>query len=180
LQPGGCPRSPRGPYQRLDRLSTCWAAGQPATRGTDTRETIEWSCSLLSDDERRLFRHLSIFADGVDLATAERLATDLGLDSDPGGVLARLVDASMIDAHFGVGTRYRMLATLRVFGLDRLAAAGEDEAAARHMLRWAVDLTEWIDATMTTERERSRRRPCAGELPNLRAAGRLARAGVSG
>ena len=48
------------------------------------RATVEWSYQLLSDDEQRLFRHLSIFVDGVDLAAAERLAADLGLAGDPG------------------------------------------------------------------------------------------------
>jgi predicted ATPase/DNA-binding SARP family transcriptional activator len=165
-------------HQRLDR-SLDLLGGRPsgeARHGT-LRETVEWSYRLLTEDERRLFRHLSVFADGVDLATAEGLGADLGLGTDPGSALARLVDASMVDAHFGTGTRYRMLETLRAFGLDRLAAAGEDKAAAGHLVRWAVALTAWIEATMATAREPEADAVLRRELPNLRAAWRLARSG---
>ena len=82
----------------------------------------------------------------------------------------------MIDAEFEGGTRYRMLETLRAFGLDRLAAAGEDEAAAERLLRWAVELTAWIEAALTTEREPEADAVLRRELANLRAAWRLARA----
>jgi tetratricopeptide (TPR) repeat protein len=81
----------------------------------------------------------------------------------------------MIDAVFEGGTRYRILETLRAFGLDRLAAAGENEAAAGHLLRWAVELTSWIEATLTTEREPEADAVLRRELPNLRAAWQLAR-----
>ncbi|MEU7895951.1 BTAD domain-containing putative transcriptional regulator [Nonomuraea sp. NPDC049152] len=162
---------------RLDRSLDLLGGGRPSadSRHRTLRATLEWSYRLLTADERRLFRHLAVFADGVDLDTAERLAADLALDGDPGSVLARLVDASMIDAQFDDGTRYRMLETLRAFGLDRLAAAGEDQAAAERMLRWAVELTAWINAAMTTDREPEADAVLRRELPNLRAAWRLAR-----
>jgi predicted ATPase/DNA-binding SARP family transcriptional activator len=164
-------------HRRLDRSLDLLGGGRPSSdaRHRTLRATVEWSYHLLTEDERRLFRHLSVFVDGVDLDTAERLAADLGLDSDPGSVLSRLVDASMIDADFEGGTRYRMLETLRAFGLDRLAAAGEDDDAARRMLRWAVELTAWIEAGMVTEREPEADAALRRELPNLRAAWRLAR-----
>lgn len=166
---------------RLDRSLDLLGGGRPSadSRHRTLRATVEWSYRLLTEDERRLFRHLSVFPDGVGLATAERLATDLGLDSDPGSALARLVDASVIDATFEGAfegtTRYRMLETLRAFGLDRLAAAGEDKAAAGRLVRWAVELSTWIGATMATEREPEADAVLRCELPNLRAAWRLAR-----
>ena len=87
---------------RLDRSLDLLGGGRPSgdARHRTLRATVEWSYQLLTEDERRLFRHLSVFVDGVDLDTAERLAADLGLGSDPGSVLARLVDASMIEAEF--------------------------------------------------------------------------------
>jgi tetratricopeptide (TPR) repeat protein len=118
---------------------------------------------------------MAIFVDGMALDAVERLAAALGLTGDPGTLLARLVDASMIDVDFAAGTRYHILETLRAYGRDRLAAAGEDEAAATHLLRWAVDLTTWIGATMTTAREPEADAVLRRELANLRAAWRLAR-----
>jgi predicted ATPase/DNA-binding SARP family transcriptional activator len=174
-------------HRRLDRaLDLLGGAGLSGDRRHRTlRATVEWSYQLLSEDERTLFRHLAIFVDGLDLDAAERLVADLGLAGDPGSVdagsvdpasvLARLVDASMIGAEFEGGTRYRLLDTMRAFGLDRLAAAGEDEAAAGHLLRWAVELTAWIGATVTTEREPEADAALRREMPNLRAAWQLAR-----
>jgi predicted ATPase len=164
-------------HQRLDRSLDLLGGGRPGAdaRHRTLRATIEWSYRLLTDDERRLFRHLSVFVDGVALDAAERLATDLHLGGDPGSILARLVDASMIEADFAGGTRYRMLETLRAFGLDRLVADGEHEVAAAGLLRWAVELTTWIGTTMNTEREPEADAVLRRELPNLRAAWRLAR-----
>jgi predicted ATPase len=122
-----------------------------------------------------LFAHLSVFVDGVDLATAERVAADLDLPGDPASTLARLVDASMIEVTFNGRTRYRMLETLRLFELDRLAATGEGDAAAGRMLRWAVEVTSWAEAAMTTEHEPEADATLRRELPNLRAAWQLAR-----
>ncbi|MFF3324129.1 BTAD domain-containing putative transcriptional regulator [Streptomyces sp. NPDC002889] len=163
--------------RRLDRSLDLLGGGSPSadSRHRTLRATIEWSYQLLTEDERRLFRHLSVFADGVDLDTAERLAADLDLDSDPGSALARLVDASMVDVSFDGATRYRMLETLRAFGLDRLAAADEDKAAAERMLRWAVELTSWIHTAMSTEREPEADAVLRRELANLRVAWRLVR-----
>ncbi|WP_209306366.1 BTAD domain-containing putative transcriptional regulator [Blastococcus sp. CT_GayMR19] len=145
------------------------------TRHRTLRATLEWSYQLLSEDEQRLFRHLSVFVDGADVDTAERLGADLGLAGDPGSVLARLVDASMIEVRFEGGTRYRMLETLRAFGLDRLAAVGESEAAVAQLQRWAVDLTAWIAATMATEDEPEADAVLRREVGNLRAAWRSVR-----
>jgi predicted ATPase/DNA-binding SARP family transcriptional activator len=162
---------------RLDRALDLLGAGRPTAdhRHRTLRETLAWSYRLLPEDERRLFRHLSVFVDGVDLATAEAVAADLGLSADPGTVLAHLVDASMIEVAFEGRPRYRMLEPLRTFGLDRLAAAAETPAAETRLLRWAVDLAGWIDTTAVTEHEPEADAVLRRELPNLRAAWRLAR-----
>ena len=162
---------------RLDRSLDLLGGGRTSgdARHRTLRTTVEWSYQLLTDDERGLFRHLSVFVDGVDLTTAEAVAADLGLAADPGSVLARLVDASVIEARFDGGTRYRMLETLRAFGLDRLADAGEADAADARLLSWAVGLTAWIDTVVVTADEPAADAALRRELPNLRAAWRLAR-----
>jgi predicted ATPase/DNA-binding SARP family transcriptional activator len=164
--------------RRLERSLDLLAGGTPSAdrRHRTLRATLEWSYRLLTADEQRLFRHLAVFPDGVDLDTAEQIADDLGLDSDPGAVLARLVDAPMIEASFEGTTRYRMLQTLRAFALDRLVASGEDDAAARGLLAWARGLTAWIGATLDSRAESEADGTLRRELPNLRAAWRLARA----
>jgi tetratricopeptide (TPR) repeat protein len=59
--------------------------------------------------------------------------------------------------------------------VDRLTATGEDKAAETRLLRWAVELTAWIGSALKTEREPEGDAVLRRELPNLRAAWRLAR-----
>jgi predicted ATPase/DNA-binding SARP family transcriptional activator len=162
---------------RLDRALDLLGStrGDPEARHRTLRSTVQWSYDLLSADEQRLFAQLSVFPVGVDLDSAEYVAGDLGLTGDAGSALAHLVDASMIGATFEGPTRYRMLETVRAFGLDRLAAAGEDKTAAGRLLRWAIHETAWIHATMTSEQEPEADAKLRTELPNLRSAWRLAR-----
>ncbi|TWF75833.1 putative ATPase [Pseudonocardia hierapolitana] len=164
-------------HRRLDRSLDLLGGGRPTAdaRHRTLRATVEWSYDLLTEDERRLFRQLSVFVDGVDLETAERIGTEMGLRSDPGTALAHLVDTSMIDVAFDGATRYRMLETLRAYGLDRLAEAGEEEAAGERFVRWAVELADWIGTVLATEREPDADTVLRRELPNLRAAWLLAR-----
>jgi predicted ATPase/DNA-binding SARP family transcriptional activator len=164
-------------FARLDRSLDLLGAGRSSVdaRHRTLRATVTWSYDLLAADERRLFRYLSAFVDGVDLDSAERLGHDLDLADDPGTVLSRLVDASMIDADFAKGTRYRMLATLRAFGQDRLAAEGEDDDAGRRLIGWAVGLAADVQRRMVTEEEPEADAVLRRELANLRAAWRLAR-----
>jgi predicted ATPase/DNA-binding SARP family transcriptional activator len=163
---------------RLDRALDLLGDGRPTAdmRHRTLRATVDWSYTLLSADQQRLFRHMSVFVDGIDLDTAERLAAELDGGGEPGRNLARLVDASMVEADFaGGGTRYRMLETLRAYGRDRLEADGEAEAAESRLLRWAVGLAAAFEAEVTTDREPEADALLRRELANLRAAWRLAR-----
>jgi predicted ATPase/DNA-binding SARP family transcriptional activator len=162
--------------ERLDRaldLLGTPRGGEPRHR--TLRTTVEWSYDLLPEEEQRLFRHLAVFVDGVDLPTVEAVAADLRLASDAAAALAHLVDASMVGVSFADRPRYRMLETLRAFAVDRLTATGEETAAADRLLRWAVELTARIDAAAATEREPEADAALRREVPNLRAAWRLAR-----
>jgi predicted ATPase/DNA-binding SARP family transcriptional activator len=158
-------------YDRLDRSLDLLGGGQSVT----LRQTIEWSYDLLPDHEQRLFRHLAVFPDGFDLATAELVAADLGLAADPAAAVAHLVDASMVDLIGGVDARYRMLDTIRSFGTDRLRTEGENQAATEGFLHWALHLASWFDQTIDTDDESQADARLRREIANLRAAWRLVR-----
>ena len=161
---------------RLDRALDLLQGGRSSTeaRHQTLRATLAWSYDLLPTDRQRLLRHLAVFPDGADLATAERVADEVGVDDDPAVALGHLVDASMLDADLDGGPRYRMLETLRAFGLERLDAAGERDAAEGRLLHWAEALTEWVDTTLHTPDEPLADARLRRELTNLRAAWALA------
>ena len=116
---------------------------------------IDWSHNLLSDDERVVFRRLSVFAGGWPLEAAEVVCEDhrdAGRERDPVGppaadvpaIVLQLVDKSLVQADVGAGAeaRYRMLEIVRHYGLDRLRETGEVATVRRRHLRWCVDLAE--------------------------------------
>ncbi|MBO3744848.1 tetratricopeptide repeat protein [Streptosporangiaceae bacterium NEAU-GS5] len=94
------------------------------------RAAIAWSYDLLSPEERRLFRHLSIFEGGFTLEAAEQVH-DRG---DALALLPALIDKSLLVADRGLygGSRYRMLETLRAYGRAQLTADEAHEAHRRH------------------------------------------------
>lgn len=163
---------------RLDRALDL-LVGEPSRgdgRHRTLRAAVEWSYDLLLADEQRLFRSLSIFPGGFGLATAEEVAREVGCELDPASALAHLVDASMVVASLDHPPRYRMLDTLRSFGVDRLVAECEHAAAVARLLRWAAGFARWVEVTMLTEEEPLADAALRAELANLRAAWRTARA----
>ncbi|MDQ3655349.1 MAG: LuxR C-terminal-related transcriptional regulator [Chloroflexota bacterium] len=92
------------------------------------RDAIGWSYDLLSAPEQDLFNRLAVFVGDFSLDAAECVAA-----SQSGGAadsVAALIDQSLVERIEGVDeTRFRMLETIREFGLARLAERGELVAA---------------------------------------------------
>lgn len=161
---------------RLDDALDLLSAGEgeivtgAAGRHRTLRSALRWSYDLLPDAEQILFRHLAVFPDGFDLATAEVTARALDLPGHPARAVSHLVDASMLEAELGDTSRYRMLDTLRSFGLEELARSGESDVARERFVTWAVQLTEQLDAAPWNGAEEDADRRLRAELGNLRAA----------
>jgi predicted ATPase/DNA-binding XRE family transcriptional regulator len=96
------------------------------------RATVEWSYSLLNVAEQLLLARLSVFPESFDLDAAEAVCGFTGIDMlEVAGLVGSLVDKSLVVAEPAGGTlRYRLLETIRLFAAERLAEAGDDEAAA--------------------------------------------------
>ncbi|GAA3040451.1 BTAD domain-containing putative transcriptional regulator [Streptosporangium longisporum] len=131
------------------------------------RAVVDWSWDLLTETERAVLRRLSVFSGGASLEAAERVCGNAdpaapaapgapgapgvpGVPAVSGGgqvldVLTALTEKSLLVAD-GEGTpRYRMLDTIREYAADRLAEAGETEAARRAHLAHVVELAETAD-----------------------------------
>lgn len=124
--------SPQALLSRLEhRLSVLTVGEQDAPLRQQTlRNTLSWSYDLLDKDEQWLFRHLAIFVGGCQLSAVEALCTELGGLSTPilDGVNS-LVDKNLLQVitQDGDEPRLMMLETVREYGLECLAAAGELE-----------------------------------------------------
>ena len=161
---------------RLDRvLDLLGSDAGLDDRHRTLRAALQWSYDLLPDHEQRLFRHLAVFPDGFALDAAEDVAHEVAPQADPAVSLAHLVDASMVVASFGNQRRYRMLDTIRTFGLDRLHTHDEHDDAIGRFCQWAERLVRWIDMGIVSEEEALADKRLAAEIGNLRAAWQLAR-----
>ncbi|MEU7743111.1 LuxR C-terminal-related transcriptional regulator [Nonomuraea sp. NPDC049158] len=106
-------------------------------RHRSVRAALDWSHALLEPADRALLRRVSVFvAPFTAAAAAEVAGSEEGLVADG---LARLAEQSLlvVTASPG-GTEYRALETIRQYGTERLAEAGElVDARSRH-LRWCL------------------------------------------
>ncbi len=151
------------PAQLLERLSQRLDLLK-GTRDADPRQqtlraTIEWSYDLLSPDEQRLFRSLSVFAGGCTLEAAEEVA---GADLDS---LQGLVDKSLL--RFS-DERFWMLETISEYAWESLEEAGGIDAAMDEHAEWLVRLVVEVGATRAIDADVRVR--FAAELDNFRAA----------
>ncbi|MDQ2683597.1 MAG: tetratricopeptide repeat protein, partial [Chloroflexota bacterium] len=154
---------------RLEADSGLLAGGvrdQPA-RLQSLRATIAWSYDLLEPWERALFRQLAVFAGGFTLEAAETIAQGGGDGQDVLDGIGSLIDKSLVQrVDAGGEPRFGMLQTIREFGLEQLAEAGELAAIRAAHGAWCLDLADrgyrafrkraqaerWLD---TLEAERS-------------------------
>jgi predicted ATPase/DNA-binding SARP family transcriptional activator len=155
------------PAQLADRLGTALdvlgtGSRTALDRQQTLRATLDWSYTLLDDDERALFQALSVFAGDFDIAAAEAVGGN-ALD-----VLGRLVDKSLVlaDRH-GADVRYRLLETFRQYGFEHLSDPATPIAAHR---RHYLALAERLAPSAELGEDDGWIRALGAEHPNLRAA----------
>jgi predicted ATPase len=172
----------------LDRALSSGSTRDLPERQRTLRATLDWSHALLSREEQALFRRLSVFSGGVTLEAAESVGAsgpDSGEVLDP---LGRLVEQSLValDASFeGEEARYRMLAPVGQYALERLKGSGEEEAVRGRHADYFLALSEraspelkgagqvaWLERL---EREHDNLRSALGWLLERGEAGRAAR-----
>jgi predicted ATPase/class 3 adenylate cyclase len=145
--------SPSAILSRLgDRLSLLAGGSRDLPERQQTlRGAIDWSHDLLETVDRVAFARLSVFAGGSDLAAVESVAlaewpADAGPAPDALDAVTSLLDKSLLRQEMGVDDepRFRMLESIRAYGLERLAEveSGQDTRRrhAAHYLAVAEEL----------------------------------------
>src|SRR5690606_2957671 len=141
--------------QLAERLSDRFRllAGGPRSvrpRHQTLEAVVDWSWELLDEAERTLLRRLAVFGGGAALDAVEAVCSDGDGSGDVAGrdvwsVLFSLVDKSLVIADGASGAdrdqpRYRMLETVRAYGMRRLTESGELERVRRAHARFLVGL----------------------------------------
>jgi predicted ATPase/DNA-binding NarL/FixJ family response regulator len=124
------------PEQILARLSDRFALLTAGRRGAQPRQrtlqaAIDWSYSLCSPKEQTLWARLAVFVGAFDLDAVEAVcACDDVPREDMLCLLAGLLHKSVIvriEHTVGKHARYRLLDSIRSYGLTQLAQRGEEE-----------------------------------------------------
>jgi predicted ATPase/DNA-binding SARP family transcriptional activator len=131
---------------RLDDAFRLLSAGSRTAlpRHRTLRATMDWSYALLAAREQVLLRRLAIFAGTFTLDAAEMVCA--GAPLEPEDILdgvATLVDKSLVVMEPGDGVaRYRLLETVRQYGVERFVEAGERDLLEQRFAEYYLALME--------------------------------------
>jgi predicted ATPase len=161
--------SPQALLERLEHALQVLTSGpvDVPERQRTLRATIDWSHSLLTESEQRLFRRMAAFAGDCTVADAEAVCADPGetvLDE-----LESLVEKALVQMD-AQGDRLRMLQTIDEYARERLDSSGEArDIAIRHAHRYGRIGQEIRDGIEGADQIGAVERGIAEE-PNLQAA----------
>jgi predicted ATPase/DNA-binding SARP family transcriptional activator len=133
------------------------------------RATMDWSYALLDAEAQRLLGRLSVFPAGASLASIAAVCLD-GDAPEAERPLERLIDASLVLPVQGrLGSRYRLLVTVREYAAGQLAEPELEPLRRRHAER-IRDLA--VGANLALEHVASGMsfETVLEELPSIRAA----------
>ncbi|RZS43059.1 non-specific serine/threonine protein kinase [Herbihabitans rhizosphaerae] len=146
--------------------------GAVVERQQSLRATIDWSYALCSPGEQSLWARVSVFVGSFDLPTAEHVCAGNGIDAaDILDLVDGLVGKSvLIRVEQADRVRYRLLETLREYGIERLEQAGELVRLQRRHQGWLAELADSFAADWVGPDQVAWVRRLRGEHANLRAA----------
>ena len=150
---------------RLDRALPLLTGGtrDAPDRQRTLRATIEWSYDLLTEEERRLFANLAVFAGGFTLDAAEGVC-GAGLD-----VLQSLVDKSLVRRRWG-SDRFLMLETVRQYAIERFEESHERDAVRRRHAEFFLAVGESTNLAVENFERGARFEVAFADQENFRAA----------
>jgi len=131
--------------QRLDdRFALLIGGARTAPpRHRDLHSAIFWSYELLTADEQLVFRRISTFVGGFRLDAVGIVCPELSASALLELVLGLEAKSLVVPTLSGSAAgRFHLPESIRMFGTQQLAEAGEDTATYEHLTRWLLDLAE--------------------------------------
>lgn len=158
-------------FRLLDR-----GARSGPSRHRSLRAVVDWSYERLRPAQRHLFDRLAVFAGTFTLEAAEEVCAGDGVDrAEVPTLVADLVDVSLVTLTGGRDlARYRLLETLRGYGLERLDRDAAGDGWRERHLDYHLGLARRADAGLRGADEGRWVRRLDAELDDLRAAHRWA------
>lgn len=156
--------------QRLDVLGS--GGRDLPSRQRTLREAIAWSDSLLSPDERVVFRRLSAFVGGWDLDAAEVVCGDDTASAPVVELLTSLVDKSLVrrEGRTGSQARFAMLEVIREYAHGQLVMSGDLNAVRQRHIAHYLALAETAEPELWGPNQIAWLDRLESEHDNLRAA----------
>jgi predicted ATPase len=154
-----------GLSDRLGLLTTGSRTAVPRHR--TLRAVIAWSWDLLGADARTVAERISVLPGGVTPASAAAVCAGTGV---PAGeileLLAGLVDRSLVQLVPDAG-RYRMLSTIREYGLEGLAGPGTLDRVRNLAARYLAELVARHDPRLRGPDQLAALRVISAEYDNV-------------
>jgi predicted ATPase/transcriptional regulator with XRE-family HTH domain len=144
----------------------------PARQQT-LRGAIDWSYDLLAEDERILFRYLSIFVGGCTLDAVEAVAASPAADQKGvSAVLASLVNKSLVrqEAKPDGDARFVMLETIQEYAREKLEEHSEAEKLRRLHAQHFLGLAQQAEPLLRGPEQMAWMKRLQEEHDNFRAA----------
>ena len=134
-------------------------------RHQSLQNAIQWSYGLLDEDEKQLFRRLSVFVGGCSLEAA--IVVNSGSSGDTLNRLASLLDKSLINAN---DSRFTMLETIRKFAHEQMVANSEAKEVQRAHYQYYLQFAETAENQFNGPEQVTWLERLANDHDNLRAA----------
>lgn len=127
-----------------DRFAILTGGRRRVQRQQTLAATLDWSHDLLVETERVALRRAAVFAGAFTVSDAEVVLAGDDLPVEQvAATLARLVGKSLLTTVTDRrATRYRLLETVRMYALDKLAAAGEAVGARDRLVEALLNRLE--------------------------------------
>lgn len=160
--------------KRLDERFRLLTGGDRTAlpRQQTLRALIDWSYDSLAPAEQDVFRALSVFAGGFDLDAVTAVCESETYDSfEILDHVASLVDKSLVLVETARDeSRYRLLESMRAYGREKLAEAGDDRRVASRHAAAFVDRAELLQRDYETAPYAPWSERVEFDLENVRAA----------
>lgn len=136
------------------------------------RATLNWSYTLLSEAEKRLFRRLALLVAGGTFAAVESICNaDGALTIDPLDGLASLIDKSLLQQQVSADgePRFVLLRVIREYALEQLLESGEVETIRQQQALFFLAWAEVAEPHLTDREQQGWLARIDAEYDNLRA-----------